>query len=404
MSDAPLLRADFETPPQEAGWVAHPAKEGGEPPWWTDAEAHAGTHCLAAAEGWWESPTWPVAPGDYTRVRVHSRLDAEADGDGLWGIVFFDREGRPLEADHHSGFDPSTQWSETVGCVRAKARATHAALRLHGREGVTTFFDDVEVRPASRQEAAAWADAVYATIPPVGFAPPPDRWALLPRTAGVVRSGGTLRMVLLGDSIANDTGNSAFDVLVERANPGAKVELVTSVRGGTGCWYYRDANGVEHYVLRHKPDLLLIGGISHRNDMGAIRSVVEQVRRRMTPDILLLTGAFGRDQDPRELPDWELAPDPAGTGYRSQLLNLAKVLRTGFFDLRGAWGEYLLGCGQPLARFMRDPVHANARGGQILARVLERYFTLPPSPERRSPESAGDGGERPSDGKGGQEA
>jgi lysophospholipase L1-like esterase len=46
----------------------------------------------------------------------------------------------------------------------------------------------------------------------------------------------------------------------------------------------------------------------------------------------------------------------------------------GFLDLEGAWGAYLRSVAQPYAWFMRDEVHANTRGAQLLARILERWF------------------------------
>jgi lysophospholipase L1-like esterase len=45
-----------------------------------------------------------------------------------------------------------------------------------------------------------------------------------------------------------------------------------------------------------------------------------------------------------------------------------------FFDFEGMWGRYIQGCGKPYAWFLRDPVHANTRGMQVLGRILEAYF------------------------------
>ena len=75
--------------------------------------------------------------------------------------------------------------------------------------------------------------------------------------------------------------------------PKCKIEKVTSARGSTGCWWYKLDNHVEEYVLRHKPDLLMIGGISQREDVDSIREVIRQVRAKQSPEILLMTPAFG---------------------------------------------------------------------------------------------------------------
>ena len=110
-----------------------------------------------------------------------------------------------------------------------------------------------------------------------------------------------------------------------------------------------------------------------------------------------MTGAFGKGCDPRTLPDWSPAITAAvrqahgapslsrgGDGtYRTRLAALAADEGCGFLDLDGAWGAYLLATDRPYAWFMRDEVHANARGAQLLARVLERFFAPGPRWGRR---------------------
>jgi hypothetical protein len=107
-----------------------------------------------------------------------------------------------------------------------------------------------------------------------------------------LRRGGKLSIVMPGDSICNDTSNSLYETLICRHYPKAKPRVITSVRGGTGCQYYQDENRVEDYVLRYRPDLLIIAGISHGYDVEAMRSVVRQVKAKSNCEILVLTGAI----------------------------------------------------------------------------------------------------------------
>ena len=85
-------------------------------------------------------------------------------------------------------------------------------------------------------------------------------------------------MVLLGDSIMGNTSASLFELLLMRDYPWCKIVKIASLRSSTGCKYYRQENRVEDYVLRHNPDLLVIGGISNGGDAEAVRSVIQQVR------------------------------------------------------------------------------------------------------------------------------
>ena len=123
-------------------------------------------------------------------------------------------------------------------------------------------------------------DGLYAAMDPLRYTPPADRWQRIPRTMQRLREGGNLKIVLLGDSIMNQTCHSGFGLLLQRLYPKVKIESVASVRGSTGCWWYKEENRIEDYVLKHHPDLLMIGGISQRNDVDSIREVIRQVRAK----------------------------------------------------------------------------------------------------------------------------
>lgn len=218
-------------------------------------------------------------------------------------------------------------------------------------------------------------DFIYSEMAPLNWMPPADRWRNLERTRKLLQEGGTARVVMLGDSIVNDTSRSAWEKLVERLYPGVTIEKITSVRGSTGCWYYKDPEQLWEYVLRHKPDLLMIGGISHRDDIESIREVIRRVRKALEPDpeILLMTPCFGH-KDPRYDPEWTYEIPNDEKSFRARLRRLAEEEQTGFIDMTGPWGQYLRTCGEDIHWFKRDIVHANARGEAILGRILEKFF------------------------------
>ena len=211
------------------------------------------------------------------------------------------------------------------------------------------------------------------------YAPPEGRWRRLAETRRRLADGGTLRIVMLGDSICNDTSNSLFEVLVGRACPKARIEVITSVRGGTGCTYYKDENRVAEYVLRLRPDLVVIAGISHGYDAEAIRSVVRQVRTAWACEILITNGAVCPEERMTEsfLEHSGLAAAEALERIRTwpaRLSRMADEENVELFDTRAAWNACVAASGRPVEWFMRDPVHANGRGKQVLGRILFRYF------------------------------
>ena len=89
----------------------------------------------------------------------------------------------------------------------------------------------------------------YAQIPPVQYSPPVERWEKLPKTRKLLTEGGTLHVVMLGDSIVNDTSRSCWNFIVERRQPKCQIEKITCVRGSTGCWWYKEPGRVQKYVL-----------------------------------------------------------------------------------------------------------------------------------------------------------
>jgi hypothetical protein len=369
-----LLETDFATDPLQAGWSVQTA-EGSAPPAWTERPGQPRTRCLSMRNGWWQGPPIPVKPFAWYELRFAS----QADGLAYWAAVFFDAEGRQLDADHYSSVDPSDGWAANRVCFRAKARAAAVRLRFHSMDQTTLRVAEVALRSIGRKAVARWSDENYAPLPPVAFTPPPEHGKLIPKTIARLWSGSRLRIVMLGDSIVNDTGNSPYEILIERLHPKARIEVVTSVRGGTGCPYYKDENRIKPYVLDYQPDFVIIGGISHGCDAEAVRSVVRQIRAACGVEILVMTGAVA----PRAMQNENLAKEAAKRGlpkaptieeYQRDLAKMAREERVEFFDFTEVWEHYAETCGKPRPWFMRDPVHANERGRQILARILAICF------------------------------
>jgi lysophospholipase L1-like esterase len=217
-------------------------------------------------------------------------------------------------------------------------------------------------------------DAIYATMEPIDYTPPEKRCEHIPQSMAKLRDGKPLTIVMLGDSIVNDTAGSDFEHLLMRLYPGSDVRKIRAVRGSTGCWWYREDNRVDEYVLKHEPDLVVIGGISQRGDIAAIRDVIGQIRAaRPGTEFMLMTGAFGFT-DPRKEAEWIQVATPDTEGYRGDLLRLANEVNAEFLDLRGAWGAYIRASKHAMGAFKRDRVHANDRGKQILGRIVAAYF------------------------------
>jgi lysophospholipase L1-like esterase len=272
---------------------------------------------------------------------------------------------RPIAA----GLDPAQPHELRLRVAEQKPAASQGRMARIGWLLVDGEAED----PFRGLDPLQRIDAIYARMEPVKYEPPADRRRNLDATMRRLRDGPALKIVMLGDSIMGDTSSSRYELLLERMYPKCKVEKITSLRGSTGCWYYKLDNHVEDYVLKHKPDLLMIGGISQREDTDSIREVIRQVRARQSPEILLLTPAFGATPD-RHIKEWtfDIKSDPAD--YRNRLRRLADEEKCGFIDMTGPWWRYVQDSGKDYGWFQRDRVHANDRGFQILGRILEKFF------------------------------
>lgn len=375
---ATLLSSDFEKDPAAAGWQLLPAGRQGQQGQWMRSD---GRTCLRVTSGCWQSPAIEVVPFGCYRVV----FQALAPAGGHWTAVFFDAAGDELVADNYDGIDAAPRWQSIESCIRAHALARHMRVRFVAA-GEALSVDDVLVEATDAAGAARWADGLYADMPPVKFPPPPGRWRHLGATLARLREGPALRVVMLGDSIVNDTSNSLFEVLLQRAYPRCRIEVVTSVRGGTGCQYYSVEGRLREYVFRFRPDLLVIGGISHGYDTGAMRSVIRQVRAEHQCDILLMSGAVCPQQrcDENFVRNSGLPPQQAMELVRTfpeRLSRLAAEEQVELIDMRAIWDGYIAASPRPPDWFMRDPVHANRRGKQVLGRVIESYF-LPDAARR----------------------
>ena len=217
-------------------------------------------------------------------------------------------------------------------------------------------------------------DKIYAAMNPVIYNPPADRFENIPKTMKKLRDGGELRMVLLGDSIMGNTSNSYFEKLMMRKYPKCKIIKIASLRGSTGCKYYQEENRIESYVLKHKPDLLMIGGISNGGDAEAVRSVIKQVRAKQ-PDVevMLLTPLFGAVRK-AQIKTFTPEIDTTTSNFRFNMQKVAAEEKCAFFDMTGPWWAYIQQSGKTYGWFQGDRVHANKRGCQIIGRLLEQWF------------------------------
>lgn len=365
---APIYQFDFKTDPKAAGWV------------YASSENGANKFVYLPAEGYYENKggklTGPkiACTGDSFQFYLIT-FESKSEINGYCAVFFQDKDGQEIVADTYALIYPSKNWAGNVVCFRGREGAATFTVNFIGKQPVAVR--DLKVTPVDNTVACKWADELYATLPPLEYKADPNRWKLIPKTIKRLEAGGPIRVVMLGDSIINDTNNSNWDALLMRMYPKADIHVICSVRGSTGCWYYKDVARHQGYVVDLKPDFLIIGGISHQQDQAAIRAVIKLTRAKCDCEILLMSGPVGpdwREHDKDNLNKPLAKAAYKGDEFNDKLRKLAEEEKVEFLDMNTPWHEYLGASGKPYEWFHRDYVHANDRGKQILGRIIEKYF------------------------------
>jgi hypothetical protein len=280
-----------------------------------------------------------------------------------------------IAADVYSSIYAGTERHHYEQVVYGRENAAGLRPFVQSLKGVEIW--DMQIKRISAKEAAEWCGRLSLTLPHLFYVPPVSRLKFLSGTLAAMKSGRPLRIVMLGDSIINDSFNSNFQSLLLRLYPKADLRFICSVRGSTGCWYYQEPEHFKSYVADLEPDLLIIGGISHKKDIDAIRKVIEMTQEHIGCEVLLMSGPLGDDwrkydteKTSVELSAQTWTPDP----FVEKQKRLAEEMQIEFIDMATVWHNYLGASRKPWQYFHRDRVHGNDRGKQITGRIIETYF------------------------------
>ena len=89
--------------------------------------------------------------------------------------------------------------------------------------------------------------------------------------------------------------------------------------------------------------------------------------------MLLLTPVFGSATG-EHIQKFTREIDTTTSNFRFNMQKVAAEEKCAFFDMTGPWWEYIQASGKTYGWFMGDAVHANARGCQIIGRLLQIWF------------------------------
>lgn len=357
---------------------------------WSFLPAEVGRKVYIPFEGIYESkggkirsPEFPLKKRNDQATFYRLSFTAQAAAQGYWWVDFYD-ENRTSLPDINSALYASEEPMRQEGVFFADPRACSARISFVTMQGV--YVRDVRLEQISPAEAAAWCDNLYASLPQKTFFTSGDAFVLLPGTKAALNNGTFWRILMLGDSIVNDTWCSNFQALVMRDFPKARLDFRISVRGSTGVWFYREPMHFQEYVGRFKPDLVMIGGISNVRNQGIVEdpendmnSVIQQCRD-IGAEVVVMSPALSYK--------WRktAAPAPWSENWvnekgwrpyrRDYQFAVTEKTRTAYWDLTTVPCSILSDCLQESSWFSRDEVHNNDRGKQLIGQNLAAWFRM----------------------------
>ncbi|MBO7721021.1 MAG: DUF4965 domain-containing protein [Kiritimatiellae bacterium] len=360
---------------------------------WTLKASEAGKVVYIPFEGYYESkggriegPVFTFDKKEGETAFYQLTYTSKSRSDGYWWCDFFDRDGKLLP-DINSRLYLDNDWKTYTVQFPCDPRAVKGQLAFVSSKGCTV--KDVSLRRVSVADAAKWCDEYYKTLPQVKMDVPNNPFHYLPKTLEALHAGRKLRVVLLGDSIVNDTYCSCFTALVMRDFP--NVEFIISVRGSTGVYYYHQAEHFEEYCGRYKPDLVMIGGISNHsgNFMDTQNEMEETIDRcrAIGAEVVVMTPppSYEWRRDSRQT-SWDenfccwayskwmrrmMYWTPMWQDYqRKACANKLAAL----WDMTTGPANAIAYSRMPLNWFKRDGAHNDDRGKHLIGRTLAAFF------------------------------
>lgn len=365
----PIFVTDFETEMLAAGWTGVGSTDYREELIWSDREFYSGKHSLEVLKeeeeneilSGWESPPFAVQNQQYYRVTFWAKTAQPS----YWAIFFYNQYGALIEGDRYSIVEPAQEWTQQEFYFQTKFPGETASIAFQPLTNESLYIDDVSIMPTTRADARQWADRIYGTMPAIAFRETNNDNQLLPKTIEKLKHGKPLKILLLGDSIANDLSNSFLDVLLEREFPKSAITVDFTGKGNTS--WLKLQHQVQQRVIAHQPDFVIFEAISNDPKYLAdpLSRIIDRTRKSSSnTEFLLVTPHLRNWSENRE----------NGLLHRNALLQVGKEKNVAVVDLMADWESYLTKNNWQVDSLLRDSLHMNEFGRQLSARVIVDYF------------------------------
>ncbi len=321
-----------------------------------------------SAQNRWCSPVLPVEPGHFFKATFEARTRRDA----YWAVFFDDGDGNEFRADHYTGIASGWRWRRQEVHFQSFVGVRGIRLAARPRRGARLEVRHVELTASSPAAAAAWGDRLLADMAPIPCRPPVDRLRLLPQTAERLAAGATVRLLITGDSVANDLANSLFIPFLCRDYPGVEIDLIEVIRTGEEARFaLMDA---QTELASRNPDLVLFAGLSCAGQAHSLQRLIRELRAHSGAEIAIAEPAPPVANDPKDPANPHPCNTHTGPAVRRQLAAVAAAEHAEHIPLTEAWLDYARRMPQAYRFLMRDTHHINSYGGALLGRLVADHF------------------------------
>lgn len=323
----------------------------------------------------------PIDKNAFYRLKFTGKAPVQ----GYWWVDFYDSTETILPDINSALYATEKDVSYDV-VIFTDPRAVFADISFVTSCGASVH--DIRMEQITPGDAADWCDRLYASLPQKNYQATNDAFALLPKTKAALNNGKPWRILMLGDSIVNDTWCSNFQSLVMRDFPKADLTFVISVRGSTGASYYHVPEHFREYVEDMKPDLVMIGGISNyhlapeQKPDDRVKNLVSLIGQchAIGAEVVLMSPPLSHKWRSGDEPeDWsEDWINGKGIKVYDRSYQRDAVAQTGiaYWDVTTIPCRIVADCIQPSSWFSRDVVHNNDRGKQLIGQNLAAWFRM----------------------------
>ena len=195
------------------------------------------------------------------------------------------------------------------------------------------------------------------------------------------RKRNTVKILFYGQSITEQKWSAEVAEWLKKTYPYANLVIENRAIGGHSSqllWRTAEAD-----LYPFQPDLLIFYVYGSHLDY---EKIIANVRKRTTAEILIQTEHLTK---PEELPEPSELPKQSGetwSAWMSEVFlpGLAKKYGVELLDQRKAWRQYLNENNLEPKQLLRDGVHLNDWGCDVIAEIVKQHFRYLPNRSRES--------------------